>query len=66
MLKIAHVVNALSGGGAERVAVSVYNCLLENVWKRIGKHFIKRFYKMAFKIIPSLNHADNLNPFLTD
>jgi N-acetylgalactosamine-N,N'-diacetylbacillosaminyl-diphospho-undecaprenol 4-alpha-N-acetylgalactosaminyltransferase len=31
MLRIAHVVNTLSGGGAERVAVSVYDCLLENV-----------------------------------
>jgi hypothetical protein len=39
---------------------------VENVWKRIGKCFNKRFYKMAFKIIPSLNYTNNLNPFLTD
>jgi hypothetical protein len=41
---------------------------VENVWKRIGKCFNKRFtsYKMAFKIISSLNYTNNLNPFLTD
>lgn len=43
MLKIAHVVNTLSGGGAERVAVSVYNCLKEKYKNEfiIAKNIVK-------------------------
>jgi Glycosyltransferase len=64
MLKIAHVVNTLSGGGAERVAVSVYNCLKEKYKNAfiIAKNIVK--LNVDFKPTIIFNKKPPLPSFL--
>jgi N-acetylgalactosamine-N,N'-diacetylbacillosaminyl-diphospho-undecaprenol 4-alpha-N-acetylgalactosaminyltransferase len=64
MLKIAHVVNTLSGGGAERVAVSVYNCLKDKYKNEfiIAKNVVK--LNVDFKPTIIFNKKPSLPSFL--
>jgi N-acetylgalactosamine-N,N'-diacetylbacillosaminyl-diphospho-undecaprenol 4-alpha-N-acetylgalactosaminyltransferase len=64
MIKIAHVINTLSGGGAERVAVSVYNCLKEKYKNEfiIAKNIVK--LNVDFKPTVIFNKKPLLPSFL--
>ncbi|WP_029551525.1 glycosyltransferase [Thermocrinis jamiesonii] len=52
MLKVAHVVNTLSCGGAERVAINIYNCLKD----KYENDFIiaKNIIKLSIDFIPKV------------